>query len=192
MIESITKERWQEAQDAERRFHTESFVEGFQHYQESYIQYFKYLNINRDLENLDICEIGPADFPALSYCENVSKGSVIIEPLPSSFLKLTPFNIITTPAEDAEYDVDEVWLMNVLQHVINPYQIVERAKKQAKVIRFFEPVNYGVNDCHPWNLTMEMFNQWFPGVVKYYPPNQPVKNFHTWSCAYGVWENKNI
>lgn len=188
MIESISKERWIHAQEAERTFHSESFEDGYNHYMESYQYYRTHLQINPNLEGKNICEIGPADFPALAYCLNPGAKCVIIEPLPSEYLKRFNIPIITDPAEDAEYNVDEVWLFNVLQHVINPYLIVERAKKQSKVIKFFEPINYGVNDPHPWNLTMEMFQEWFPGSVKYYPPNQPVHNFHTHECAYGVYK----
>ncbi|HEU5290949.1 MAG TPA: hypothetical protein VFU05_09925 [Cyclobacteriaceae bacterium] len=189
-VQTISKERWDAAQIAERSFHKEDFQTGYNHYAESYRQYFQHLGIDYDLQGKNIVEIGPADFPALAYCKNAGTGSIIIEPMPSEHLKRFGLTIKTDLAEDAEYQADEVWLLNVLQHVMNPYEIVERAKKQASVIRFFEPINYGIDDCHPWNLTMDMFREWFGEVVKYYPPNQPVKNFHTWECAYGVWIKK--
>ena len=185
--QTISKERWLQAQEAERSFHQEDFATGFKHYAESYRQYFNHLEIDTDLKGKDVVEIGPADFPALSHCINAGEGSLIIEPMPSEYLKRSGFKINTGLAEDTEYKADEVWLFNILQHVMNPYKIVERAKRQASVIRFFEPINYGVNDCHPWNLTIDMFNNWFGDCVKYYPANQPVKNFHTWECVYGVW-----
>jgi hypothetical protein len=186
----VTKEQWQLAQLEERKFHTESFQEGRLHYAESYNQYFRYLNIDLNLQFKDICEIGPADFPALDHCFNLGPKSFVIEPMPSENLKRTGLKIVQEPAEDFPYLVDEVWLMNVLQHVMDPYKIVERAIKQSKIIRFFEPINYGVNECHPWNLTLDMFKNWFGDAVNYYPPNQPVHNFHTWECVYGVYNCK--
>ena len=189
MVTDITIARWNEAQRAERSFHNgESFQEGFNHYMDSYGQYFNLLSIHWNQGSKKICEIGPADYPALVYCHKKGIGSFIIEPMPSETLKRFNIPIRQEPAETCEYNVDEVWLFNVLQHVINPYKIVERAKKQSKVIRYFEPINYGVNECHPWNLTKEMFEEWFPGSVKIWEPNQPVKNFHTWECAYGVYK----
>jgi hypothetical protein len=183
----VTHERWLKAQEAERSFHNESFEEGRIHYGNSYAQYFNYLGIDSDLKGLNIVEIGPADFPALGYCQNIGHGSFIIEPMPSDHLKRFNIPIQSVMAEDAEYSADEVWLFNVLQHVVDPYKIAERAKRQANVIRFFEPINYGVNECHPWNLTLEMFKEWFGECVQYYPFNDNAKQFHTWECAYGVW-----
>lgn len=184
---SIGLDIWQAAQIEERKFHTEGFHEGREHYGLSYDQYFEYLGIDKDLQGKNIIEIGPADFPALAYCRNLGECAVI-EPMPSENLKLSGLKIITDVAEDVEYEADEVWLMNVLQHVIDPNKIVERAKRQSKVVRFFEPINYGVDVCHPWNLTLEMFKGWFGDCVKYYPFNKDAFRFHTWECAYGVYE----
>lgn len=182
----VTKEQWDRAQIEERKFHTEDFETGREHYRDSYKQYFQWLGISPDLKGRTIVEIGPADFPALGYCYNIGE-SFIIEPMPSEHLHRFGVKVVTDMAEDAEYKADEVWLFNVLQHVIDPHKIVERAKAHASSIRFFEPINYGVNECHPWNLTMEMFTGWFGDCVKHYPANSGAVNFHTWECAYGVW-----
>lgn len=183
----ITKDRWLQAQEAERQFHNEDFEIGRDHYGNSYRQYFKWLDISPSLQWKNVVEIGPADFPALGYCLDLGPRCLVIEPMPSDYLKRFGIRISTDLAEDAVYDADEVWLFNVLQHVIDPYKIVERAKKQSKAVRFFEPINYGVNECHPWNLTLEMFKEWFGDCVKYYPFTNEVKQFHTWECAYGIW-----
>lgn len=188
-MEKITHERWLQAQAAEREFHTEDFDTGNAHYAESYRQYFSFVGIDpSDLKGKNIVEIGPADFPALANCNNIGPGSLIIEPMPSEYLKRAGLPICTELAETAKYTADEVWLFNVLQHVIDPHKIVASAKRSARVIRFFEPVNYGTNECHPWNLTMQMFSDWFGDCVQYYPKNDTAVKFHTWECAYGVWE----
>lgn len=186
----VTREQWLKAQEAERAFHNEDFDAGYAHYAESYDQYFKWLGIERDQKGKKIVEIGPADFPALAYCSNYHPRSFIIEPMPSDHLKRFGIPISTEIAEFLHYTADEVWLFNVLQHVIDPNEIVKRAKEGATVIRFFEPINYGIDTCHPWNLTKEMFDKWFADCVKIYPAGQDVRNFHTWECAYGVWNKK--
>lgn len=182
----ITHERWQQAQIAERGFHTEGFETGRVHYAHSYRHYFSYLDINPALNGLRVVEIGPADFPALAYCSG-TQNCLIIEPLPSDHLRRFDLPIVQGLAENEHYEADEVWLFNVLQHVLDPYKIVERAKKQTKVIRFFEPINYGVNDAHSWNLTMEMFKEWFGECAQHYPGRTDLNYFHTHECAYGVW-----
>lgn len=186
-MSEITKPQWLAAQAAERKFHNEEFQTGFMHYGQSYAQYFKHLGIETDLRYKNIVEIGPADFPALAYCNNVGAASMIIEPMPSEYLYKFRILVCTTVAEDCYYKADEVWLFNVLQHVMDPHKIVERAKKQADVIRFFEPINYGIDECHLWNLATDMFKEWFGDCVQHYPGGQQVINFHTHECAYGVW-----
>lgn len=83
----------------------------------------------------------------------------------------------------------EVWLFNVLQHVEDP-ELIVKWSKQADIIRFFEPINCGTDECHLHNLTLEMFQEWFGDCVKYYPANPGAKNFHTAECAYGCWTRK--
>lgn len=177
---------WLQAQAEERKFHTMSRMEGVAHYSSTYYQYFKLLGIDKDLRGKCVAEVGPADFPALMMCTGVGQ-SFIVEPMPSKILQTFQIPIVTQMAEDVDFSgCDEVWLLNVLQHTLDPGKIVENVKK-AKVVRFFEPINYGVDACHLHNLTMEMFEGWFGDVVKYYPKNDKAVNFHQWECAYGVW-----
>lgn len=179
--------QWQQAQENERKFHTMNKEQGIKHYEKVYQQYFKYLNIDTDLKNKVVCEIGCADFPALHYCKNIG-ASFIIEPMPSEILKTFGIRLETFLAENVDFaGVDEVWLFNVLQHTMSPDEIIKNCKK-AKTIRFFEPINYGVDLCHLHNLTFEMFLNWFE-VAKYYPANNNNNNFHTHECCYGVWIN---
>ena len=196
----VTIERWQAAQAAERKQHTYSFEEGYEHYKDSYRQYFDFVGIDPAAVKSIIVEIGPADFPALMYAHALQ--GVIIEPMPSTILRDWveghPWcELVTSPAEG--YKIQplgiriEVWLFNVLQHVHNPDLIIANCKNFADTIRFFEPINCGTDECHLHNLTIEMFKNWF-GVenVNYYPPNPDAKNFHTHECAYGVWSNPHI
>jgi hypothetical protein len=184
----ITIDRWLDAQNEERKFHNLKFEEGYNHYKKTYEQYFKYLGINPNLGGKKICEIGPADFPALAYCSNRGN-SFVVEPMPSEILKELELPIDTRMAEDVDMiDCDEVWLFNVLQHTMDPDAIVWRAKGAGK-IRFFEPINYGTDECHLHNFTLKDFQDWFGFErVKYYPKNNNASYFHQWECAYGVWQ----
>jgi methyl coenzyme M reductase gamma subunit len=192
----ITRERWNEAQIAERKFHDDMpFDEGVAHYKDSYMQYFSHVGIDaNDLKGKSIMEIGCADYPAISYCnKSTYPFAVIVEPMPSPYLhKIIDGNekvlLIPFTVEDSELkSVDETWVFNVLQHVINPEKFIEKIKKVSKVIRFFEPINTGLNECHPHTFTLEYFKEQFGDVVNHYPFNDKAINFHTWECAYGVW-----
>ena len=179
--------KWINAQIEERKHHNLTKDEGVKHYAKSYENYFHFCGIDKNIKNKLIAEIGPADFPALAFCDNIGY-SYIVEPLPSDILKTFGIGIVQKKAEELSFgQCDEVWLFNVLQHVEDPDKIVENAKMAKKVI-FFEPINYGVDTCHLHNLTMEMFKDWF-GDVNYYHKNDKATAFHTWECAYGVWKN---
>lgn len=187
VIMSIDRTTWLDAQREERKFHVMRRDEGIRHYKDTYRQYFKFLGIDNDLKGKEVAEVGPADFPALMTCYN-RENSFIVEPMPSEILQTFNIFVFQELAEDVDFsECDEVWLFNVLQHVVNPALIVENVK-QAKVVRFFEPINYGVDECHLHNLTLDMFYDWFGDKVQYYEKNNKAVNFHQWECAYGVWE----
>lgn len=197
----VKPEKWLTAQLAERKQHTYSYEEGFPHYRDSYKQYFDFTGASFSPRHKIIVEIGPADFPALSYCSGYWKG-IVVEPMPSAMLKTwahdkTDIEIYAFPMEyfpaeilAKDHRIIEVWLFNVLQHVIDPEIVIAHCKKIANVIRFFEPINCGTDECHLWNLTMEMFNRWF-GQVQHYPTSPNAINFHTHECAYGSWYKIN-
>ncbi len=191
------REQWAIAQEHERKHHSGSLEQGVEAYRDTYRQYFECLQMtpnlmNHEVESKSIVEIGCADVPALNFCKNYGP-SYIIEPLPSPILKeLTvnfPITIIDKPAEDIDFpQVDEVWLFNVLQHVIDPDVIINKCKEAAKVIRFFEPINDSTDLCHLHTFTLEYFQKHFGGCVKEYEDHKGrVVNFHEHQCAYGVW-----
>jgi hypothetical protein len=186
---SITKERWQEAQQAERKEHTFDYQEGFDHYRTSYEHVFRFLGMATDQRGKTILEIGPADFPALAYCQNY-KG-IIVEPMPSKhlnrFVKESKIKLIHYPVEEIELPfVDEAWLFNVLQHVIYPDLFIEKCKGVSKVIRYFEPIDYPTSEYHAHTFTRVDFVEWF-GLVNIYEGGS-VEGFHQADCAYGTWQ----
>lgn len=188
----IINKVWENAQKMERRSHTLPFKKGYEMYKNSYRQYFEFLKIDIDLKRKSIIEIGPADYPALEYCENYSQ-SFVIEPMPSSHLanliEDKPIKLITEKAEGFKFpECDEVWFMNVLQHVQDPVKIINNAKKSAKLIRFFEPINYSTDKMHLHEFNLAWFKSHFGDCVKHYPKNNKAVNFHTWECAYGIYK----
>jgi len=191
MIQPITKERWEEAQIAEANWLSNS-QETAEHYRRTYNCYFKYLGMNFDQEGKIIVEVGPSAFPALTYCENVGQ-AIIVEPLPSAAIKVqlawSEFLLIACPLEEIDDTVlpraAEVWLLNVLQHVIDPELFISKCKLIAPVIRFFEPIDFGVSDCHPHTYSIEDFIRWFGHAERYIGGSD--EGFHTADCAYGTW-----
>ena len=189
-------EQWKQAQLHERQAHTEPESVGWDHYRQSYRQYFNYTGVAMDLQGKSVIEIGPADYPALAYCTNYGP-SIIMEPMPSTILESFVSRnkliaLLKEPAETYEFPpVDEVWLFNLLQHVINPDIIVRKAKEAAKVVRFFEPINMPTDTMHLHTFSLNTFYAWFGNCVRHYPDNPHAVNFHTHECAYGAWIKEN-
>lgn len=188
----ITNERWQQAQQEERKQHTYTYKEGVSHYKKSYDNYLKYLGTDYNHKGKAITEIGCADFPALQHVDCELK--CVIEPMPSPMLQnicnMHNIWLISEPVEQIESfpTSDEIWLLNVLQHVIDPDKFIEKCKATTKLIRFFEPLNYPADVCHPHVLTEADFKRWF-GEFNVY--SDKVAGFHQWSCAYGNFKTNN-
>lgn len=186
----VDKEKWLRGQLLEREWHDKNNKHGRLHYADTYAQYFHYVEID-DSDVSGIIEVGCADYPALSYCLN--EGCYVIEPLPSDELKRictkNDIVLIDKPAEEVEWPkARETWLFNVLQHVLDPDIIINKAKEATDVIRFFEPINLPVDQMHFHSFTMQYFYKHFGDCVRYYPKNPKAVNFHKWENAYGAWK----
>ena len=189
----ITQERWEEAQKGEISHHiNEPLESSYNHYGEIYEKYFSYLDINKDLNGKSVMEIGPARFAGLLYCNNYEK-SYVVEPL--TFDGILPYyegkniDFIHQLYEDCDSPiVDEIWFLNVLQHVKNPDELIEKAKKHSKVIKFFEPINTEINTEHPFSFSEDDYKFYFKDSVMLYTPNDT--NFHNASCVYGIYNCK--
>jgi len=198
---AVSKNRWLQAQAAERPFHDSNTFVGndtdrdFVHYQATYKKYFEYLGLEFDLKGKSVIEIGPARMPTLTYCSGYSP-SYIIEPLAwlgsDEWFNPKGIQFIREPAEDAIMPVvDEVWIFNLLQHVMDPVKIIEKSKAAAKTIRFFEPIDTTTDDAHPHILTKQFFVDMFGNdCVKDYVGGHGGQGFHGADCSYGVYESK--
>lgn len=192
-MKKITQDRWDVAQKAERKCHDEfherfTREEGKDYYADTYAKYFSYLQMGYKHTGKIITEIGCADYPALEHCQ-VEKG-YLIEPMPSSYLKdmvakRPDLEIIQRPVEEITIPKsDEVWLLNVMQHVIDPDLFIKKCKEATNLIRFFEPIDWPIEIYHPHTFDFDFYKGHFPEAVKYEGND---KNFHTSKCAYGVW-----
>lgn len=187
-------ERWKEAQIAERAQHTLNYMEGLLHYSNSYKHYFRFVGLGNDLGGLNVIEVGPADFPALNECSGDGV-RIIVEPMPSEHLericKEKGIELVNIPFEDIkEWKIPEgtieVWLFNVMQHIIDPDKFIEQAKSIADRIRFFEPIDQPINEYHPHTYTLAEYQKYFGDCVQLYAGGN-IPGFHEADCAYGVW-----
>jgi hypothetical protein len=192
--QEIGQERWVQAQNCEISHHiSEPLESSHEHYGHVYENYFRYLGIDKNLKGKSIMEIGPARFAALLYCKNFNK-SYIVEPL--KFDGITPYyegkdiEFIHELYEDCNSPkVDEIWFLNVLQHVRNPDELINKAKNHTNIIRFFEPIDTAINTEHPFSFSADDYRHYFGDSVQVYTPIGE-SNFHNASCVYGVYNCK--
>jgi hypothetical protein len=192
---AISMERWQQAQVAERAQHTMSYMEGLLHYSKSYKHYFHFVGLGNDLGGLNVIEVGPADFPALNECRGEGK-LFVVEPLPSEILericKEKGIMLVTRAFEHLDFSTGkpegtiEVWLFNVMQHIIDPDKFIDQAKSIADRIRFFEPIDQPITEYHPHTYALADYQKYFGDVVQLYAGGT-TPGFHEADCAYGVW-----
>ena len=191
----ITQERWNMAQIGEKKFHeVEPLNVSYEHYKNTFNKYFKYLEINKDLNNKSIIEIGPARFAGLLYCENYNT-SYIVEPTTydgvEKYYLDKNLKIINELYEDCNSPfVDEIWFLNLMQHVKDPDKLIEKAKKYSKIIRFFEPIDLGTDNEHPFSFSESDYRHYFGDAVKVYN-SIGEENFHTAKCVYGIYKTDN-
>lgn len=190
MIQPITQERWQQAQIAEAGYHLDA-TEG--NFRRAYECYFRYLGLTFEQGGKVIAEVGSGPYPAVGFCSDLF--GLIFEPL--WFARLEELSSVETkertirwyrhPVEQeyVDWGADEVWIFNVLQHVIDPELFVSKCKQIAPVIRFFEPIDFGTSDCHPHTFTIDDFIRWFGHAERYKGGSD--EGFHTADCAYGTW-----
>ena len=190
----IELERWQNAQTAE-----------FSHHQdlrrEAYITatnvIAKYLDINyeNDFNDKVIVQVGAGPRGSILSTNGNFKRGVVIEPLidrwPSEIredYEKDGIEIVDQPYENLEIDepVDETWFFNVVQHVFDPKEQLELAKKTSKVIRIFEPIGTGTDVAHPHYITKETFTDVLGDFGQIFEGGTE-EGFFSCDCYYGTW-----
>ena len=127
------------------------------------------------------------------------KRGLIVEPLidrwPSDIredYEKVGIEIIAAPYEDLDIDekVDETWFFNVVQHVFDPKEQLELAKKTSKVVRVFEPIGTGTDTAHPHYITEETFTDVLGNFGQIFKGGTE-DGFFSCDCYYGTWYESN-
>jgi len=145
-----------------------------------------------DMKGISVCDIGGGPVSPLLKGKNV-KGTVV-DPCNYPnwvFNRYTECGIefIKKPAEDFVTDktYDEVWIMNCLQHTIDPEKIIKNALNCCKVLRIFEWIDMPPTEGHPQELKEDKLNKWLGGVGKVEEINESGCRGR---CYYGVFKGK--
>ncbi len=157
-----------------------------------YKNYFKLMGMDTDLHGKSVIEVGSAKIAGLCFCENYGK-SYIVEPLifedTLDFYKEKGITMIHRPVETCDLPkVDQAWMFNLLQHVIDPLTVIEKLKECAEEIYFFEPLDVPMDEKHIHSLSENFFLEEFGrDAVNIYTVGT-IPGFYTVDCAYGKYK----
>lgn len=121
-----------------------------------------------DLEGKTILDIGGGPISLLLKCVNYGRAKVA-DPLQYPDWIATRYEhagieYTLEKGEDiTDTGFDEVWIYNVLQHVIDPVAVIANSKRAGKIIRLFEWLEIGEAPGHPHDLLEEQMNEWLKG-----------------------------
>lgn len=129
-----------------------------------------------DLGGRSVADVGGGPVSLLLKCFNYET-ALVIDPCyyPGWVLgrySSAGIEFIPQRAEELTvFTVDEIWIYNVLQHVIDPKQVIKSAKKCCDLIRIVEFVGVHKDDKHLHSLLSAELDQWLcgQGEVEYIP-----------------------
>lgn len=113
-----------------------------------------------DLEGRSVIDIGGGPISLLLKC--VSRGrSVVADPAPwPNWVRqryeecgIEFWSMEGESESITGYSFDEAWIYNVLQHVVDPLQVIANARSIARTIRIFEWIDIDPYAGHPHLLT---------------------------------------
>lgn len=195
MIESISQERWEDAQSKEINHYDYNNEENYKNTTLIILRDHFKIDVDQDLIGKKILESGGGCYPSIYFCKGLKK-SVNVEPLYDKFpdhvktrFKNSNVECVSIGFEDykGRSKFDEVWFFNVLQHVRDPFLQIENAKKIATTIRVFEPVDTAIDTEHPHSFNVDFFKDQFPeSEVKIYHGGS-IARFHGANCVYLTW-----
>ncbi len=179
----VTKKDWEKAQKWEKEWHG-NCVNSFNE-EAKQLQYAKLMGLvptpthrtphNFDLQGKSILDIGGGAYSLLLKCTNF-KTAVVSDPLMDKFPqwvrdryranKIAGMNLSGEEIEDDGSVFDEVWIYNVLEHVLDPHKIIKNAYKISKIIRLYEWLNTPPNIGHPQTLRKGKMDKWLKGEGK--------------------------
>ena len=186
----IALDRWQSAQTAEFGHHQDLRMEA---YSTASLVTARYLGFDyeKDFKDKVIVEVGAGPRGSILYTKGNFKRGIIIEPLidrwPAEIRKDYEdigVEIIVAAYEDLDIDeqVDETWFFNVVQHVLDPKEQLELAKKTSK---WFVSLKVLGTAAHPHYITKETFTDVLGILVK---SIRVAPAWFSWCrCYYGNW-----
>ena len=124
-----------------------------------------------NLDGKTILDIGGGPVSLLLKCVNFGV-STVIDPLTypdwiaARYEHAGIFYRQQKGEEIEDSNFDEVWIYNVLQHVVDPEKIIQNARRAGKIIRLFEWLEIGVAPGHPHDLLEDKMNEWLGGQGK--------------------------
>lgn len=132
--------------------------------------YARYMGLKQthfsfDVENKTILDVGGGPSSLLLKTTNLREGRVI-DPIKYPDWTIQRYRIKNISVNNIEaefmreFNWDEVWMYNCLQHVIDPALIIKNCKKASKVFRIFEWINIPPHPGHPHELTETSLNNW--------------------------------
>jgi hypothetical protein len=190
----IDMDRWVVAQTTEFSHHQDLSREAYGYASECIAKYLEF-DYKEDFKDKVIVEVGAGPRGSILLTEGNFKRGIIIEPLidrwPTEIrqdYEAIGVEIIAAPYEDLEIEdqIDETWFFNVVQHVLDPQEQLELAKKTSKVIRVFESIGSATDEAHPHFITKETFTEVLGDFGKIYKGGSN-PGFHGADCYYGTW-----
>lgn len=124
-----------------------------------------------DMAGASVLDLGGGPVSMLLKCVNLGKATVV-DPCPypewvADRYGIARIRVWRMNAEDYRgtggQAYDEAWIYNVLQHVINPEQVIAAAHANAKLLRIFEWLETEPNVGHPHTLHADELNRWIGG-----------------------------
>jgi len=190
----IDIDRWNLAQDTEFSHHQDLSLEAYSHASLVIAKYLEF-DYKTDFKDKVIVEVGAGPRGSILLTEGNFKRGIVVEPLidrwPAEIredYEKIGVEIIAAPYEDLEIDeqIDETWFFNVVQHVLDPKEQLEIAKKTSKVVRVFESVGSLTDAAHPHFITQQTFTDVLGDFGKVFQGGSE-KGFHSADCYYGTW-----
>jgi hypothetical protein len=182
------------AQTTEFSHHQDLSREAYNHASSIIAKYLEF-DYKEDFKDKVIVEVGAGPRGSILLTEGNFKRGIIVEPLidrwPAEIRRdyeAIGVEIIAAPYEDLEIEeqVDETWFFNVVQHVLDPQEQLELAKKTSKVIRVFESIGSATDEAHPHFITKETFTDVLGDFGKIFSGGSE-GGFHSSDCYYGAW-----
>lgn len=195
MVEPITQERWEQALSGELNHYDYGNAENYKRASMIILKDHFNVDLENDLVGKKVLEVGGGAYPSVLHVTGLAK-AVSVEPNFDNFPqdvkdRFESANIegISIPFEEykGRTKFDEVWFFNVLQHVRDPLLQIENAKKIAKTIRVFEPIDTATNNEHPHTFSETFFKEQFPESEVSVYHGGSIGGFHGANCAYLTW-----